>query len=93
MSLSDDDVEFAARFPALATRMAGLVNKLADCRIRANAAVLRVCETEAKLSEARRLLFEAKSVMSRWGNLCHGAYESLDARIDAWTNNQSGETK
>ena len=98
MSLSDDDVEFATRFPALAARMAGLVdgcaspigqladvsNQLTSSRDRANGAMSRLGVAEAKLAEARRLLFEAQMVMRRWGNLCHLEYESLDARIDAW---------
>ena len=51
----------------------------------ANDAVSRLGIAEAKLAEARRLLFEAQMVMRRrWGNLCHLEYESLDARIDAW---------
>ena len=50
----------------------------------ANDAMSRLGIAEAKLAEARRLLFEAQMVMRRWGNLCHLEYESLDARIDAW---------
>jgi hypothetical protein len=67
---------------AAADRMVELTKQLREAKAEAELAKAERNRAHVPLLAANRLLFEASRVMRRWGNLCHGEYQSLDQRID-----------